>query len=160
MSRSPAVLLLVCACELFGCSTTSFPPGTPDSGEGDAGCAGAQPTCPEPCDAGFAAPECVEGSWVCPAEPAIACVVSPIDAGPSTDGGLVCGPYVCDPGTTYCQNANGGAQPLDGGSSATYTCLPLPATCDGGTPSCACVNSDGCTCSEEGGAITVVCDFP
>jgi hypothetical protein len=92
---------------------------------------------------------------VCPPEPEIACIVSEPDAG----GPFACGSKTCAASTSYCLNGNGGAEPQDGGSSSTYTCEPL--SCDGGPVSCACVtNGSACDCTNDNGAITVVCDYP
>ena len=72
---------------------------------------------------------------------------------------FACGPKTCAADTTYCLNGNGGAAPIDGGSNSTYTCEAL--SCDGGPVGCGCVtNGGGCNCTNDNGAITVVCDYP
>jgi hypothetical protein len=64
----------------------------------------------------------------------------------------------CSGGTQYCRAAGGGPPP--GYSSAQ--CLPLGCGCDNGA-SCDCVDASaaqGCSCSDEGGAVTVFCSVP
>jgi hypothetical protein len=88
---------------------------------------------------------------------------SPSDAGSDgalrSDADVPCGTTTGNAATDYCQNNNGGVPLQDGGLSSSYVCTPLPAACDGGV-SCTCIQTGGCMCVDDAGAITVTCDFP
>ena len=134
------------------------------------------PACPSVCGGSSSPqPTCVDGQWTCPALPAIECAS---DASLRNDGGdaasdgapqdatrgdvsqgdagsLPCGPLTCEGATQYCSIVNGHF--VDGATTG-YTCMTIPV-CDAGS-GCACVASGACFCDDEGGTITVTCDFP
>ena len=153
-----ATLLLACS---SSSSTSSADCGPPPPLHCIAGCGG-----------GEVGAVCENGNWHCPPQ-SFACVADAaiqdgaptdagedvFDAGPPGDGGVPCGTATCDARNDYCQNDNGGAVPPEGGSASSYTCTPIPAACDAGK-SCACINTNGCQCTDNGGAITVTCNFP
>ena len=98
-------------------------------------------------------PVCVDGAWVCPMGPP-SCYA---DSGGAV---IACGPLSCDSATQYCRQASGGPPPPpDAGSDVSYTCESLPPAC-GASPTCACIQTNGCMCAEQGGQITVTCEFP
>lgn len=84
------------------------------------------------------------------------------DSGDGAGGGargqtFACGPkVVCNPTTQYCSRSSGG--PV--GVPEHYSCVPLPKNCPP-TPTCGCIQTEiGCTCTESGGHITVICTAP
>jgi hypothetical protein len=129
-------------------------------------------------------PSCVNGQWVCPEVPNIACDVdaSSLDASHDSasdaradgsdaslgDGGpFACGPMkVCDR-TQYCEEASGGPPPPpDSGPNVGYSCTSFPQAC-AATPTCACLRANGVCgggavidCKEMDGDVTVSCGFP
>jgi hypothetical protein len=65
--------------------------------------------------------------------------------------GLACGPHnTCDPATQYCLEGVGGV------NGTAYGCNTIPQSCEP-NPTCACVTISACTCTDQGGAITVQC---
>src|SRR5215472_6297105 len=86
----------------------------------------------------------------------------PTDAA-CADGGLggeagqpfLCGSTTCYAGSEYCGIIAGGRILPQSG------CHPLPCACTP-TVSCACVQPllPPCTCSDDGGALTLTCAFP
>jgi hypothetical protein len=111
--------------------------------------------------------ECIDGQWVCPST--ITCApdggfsdVSTVDDATVDATTFACGSATCDSASQFCMESGGGVQLPDGGSSFSETCQPLPTQCES-TPTCDCVlaaMSGGCTCSANGGAVTVQCFYP
>jgi hypothetical protein len=131
--------------------------------------------CPQPapalscatCTGGTTGPECENGTWQCPPLPGCGVVLdagtlrldaggdAQSDAGDGGDASSAC--LGCDLSTSYCEISYGPPQ-SDGGSAVTDSCLALPA-CDTGV-SCDCVSyGPFCTCTDDGGDITVTCPF-
>jgi hypothetical protein len=139
------------------------------SSSGGHDCTGPAPDdCYAGCNGQVTSAQCIDGTWICPPEPEIACPVDAggpgpdagaQDAGLAGDGGIVCGSNVCNAATDYCDIRGGGAWLPDAGSNMSYSCLPLPAMpCDAGT-GCACV-PNRCDCTDDGGYITNECLYP
>jgi hypothetical protein len=142
---------------ITGCGSTS-----------SSSCPNAPIHCAAACDGPAPEPACQNGQWVCPAVPAILCAdaapldagdaaphdASPTDAARGDGGGIDCGPLTCDYTTQYCDIANGH---FVDGATTQYSCEPIPV-CEAGS-GCVCL-TQGCACDDEGGAITVTCDFP
>jgi hypothetical protein len=111
-------------------------------GQSSQGCCGQDPEGPA---------TCVGGVWMCGSAPAPGCNgTSCAHPGSDASTGFACGPLTCDPATQYCSETVGGI------NGPGYNCSAIPTACQL-TPTCACINIPACTCTEQGGAVTVQC---